>query len=59
MASPGTCVRGAQRRASHHGGAERDSQGAGPNKRSLGIHFLLSIYGVITRDGALSETQTE
>lgn len=48
MACP-TCVRSAQRRVSHHGGAERDSQGASPSQRSgtrvfLEIHLILLLF---------------
>lgn len=55
MACP-TCVRSAYRRASHHGGAERDSQGASPSERSSSSsrvsphnHFERIIYEVYTK----------
>lgn len=56
MACP-TCVRSAYRRASHHGGAERDSQGASPSERSSSSssrvsphnHFEGIIYEVYTK----------
>lgn len=56
MACP-TCVRSAYRRASHHGGAERDSQGASPSERSSSSssrvsphnHFESIIYEVYTK----------